>query len=278
MYARIYIFYFSRKDFFNKMNKKMSTKTLMSLVAIWGILTLSSCTDDNYTKTKSDADYIVVEDGLEGIKEIENFIKPYHDTVESRLNKTLSYTKNVLWTARKKSAGPESPLGDLLSDLVYEQANNRYKKDFNKEVDFVVLNRGGIRTTIGKGNITLRQMFEIMPFENTLLVVTIGPEKMQEFLDYMAKSNGHPISHIRLKVKDQKAFDVTIGGKPFDATKSYKIVTTDYLQHGGDKMYFFSDPISIDTLKYKMRDAMIDYFEKTDTVDVKIDGRFSYAE
>jgi len=255
----------------------MSIRTTVSLVAFLGLFALNSCNDANYTKTKSEGSYIVAEDGLEGIKEIEDFIKPYHDTVESRLNKTLSYTKNVLWTARKKSAGPESPLGDLLSDLVYEQANDRYKKDFDNEVDFVVLNRGGIRTTIGKGDITLRQMFEIMPFENTLLVVTVGPEKMQELLNYMAKSNGHPMSHIRLKVKDKKAFDVTIGGKPFDPVKSYKIVTTDYLQHGGDKMYFFSDPISIDTLNYKMRDAMIDYFEKTDTVDVKIDGRFSYA-
>jgi len=190
-----------------------------------------------------------------------------------------SLIKNYnLWASRKKSAGPESPLGDLLSDLVYEQANERYKRDFNKQADFVVLNRGGIRTTIGKGDITLRQMFEIMPFENTLLVVEVGPKKMEEFLDYMAKSAGHPMSHIRLKVKDRKAFDVTINGKPYDKNKSYKIITTDYLQHGGDKMYFFSDPISIDTLNYKMRDSMIDYFEKTDTVDVQLDGRFSYAK
>ena len=256
----------------------MLSKISLPLVAILGLISLNSCKDEDHTKTSSEYKYIKVEEGLDGVKEIENFIKPYHDTIEGELNKTLSYTKKELWASRKKTSGTESPLGDLLSDLVYEQASERYKDKFDKEIDFVVLNKGGIRTTIGKGDITLRQMFEIMPFENTLLVVEIGPEKMVEFLDYMAKSNGHPMSHIRLKVKDKKAFDVTIKGEPYDKNKSYKIVTTDYLQHGGDRMYFFSNPISIDTLNYKMRDAMVDYFEKTDTVDVNLDGRFSYAE
>jgi len=256
----------------------MLSRISFTLVTALGLIALNSCKNKDYTKTNSDYNYIEVKDELGGITEIDNYIKPYHDTIEARLNKTLSFTKRGLWASRKKDEGPESPLGDLLSDLVYEQASKRYKENFNKEIDFVVLNRGGIRTTIGKGDITLRQMFEIMPFENTLLVVEISPEKMQELLIYMAKSYGHPMSHIRLKVKDEKAFDVMIKGSPLDKSKSYKIVTTDYLQHGGDKMYFFSNPISIDTLNYKMRDAMIDYFEKTDTVDVQLDGRFSYAK
>jgi 5'-nucleotidase len=121
-------------------------------------------------------------------------------------------------------------------------------------------------------------MFEIMPFENTLLVVTIAPKKMNELLEYMANSKGHPMSGIRLQIKDKKAINVEVDGKPLDKNRNYKIVTTDYLQHGGDRMYFLSDPISIDTLHYKMRDAMIDYFGKKDTINVKLDGRFSYAK
>ena len=256
----------------------MKYKSILTLVTFSVILSVVSCKDEDYHKTNSDVIYIEVEKNLDGKTEIENFIKPYHDSIEKQLDRTLSFTKRKLWASRKKSSGPESPLGDLLSDLVFEQANERYKRDFDKEVDFVVLNRGGIRTTIGKGDITIRQMFEIMPFENTLLVVTVGPEKMVDFLNYMANSDGHPMSNIRLTIDEGKAVDVTIGVKPYDKTKSYKIVTTDYLQHGGDRMYFFSDPIAIDTLNYKMRQSMIDYFEKTDTVDVKLDGRFSYAK
>lgn len=256
----------------------MLSRISIPLLVLLGLASLNSCKEEKYNKSNSDHKYIEVKKGLDGVQEIENFIKPYHDTIEIKLNKKLSYTKNELWASRKKTSEPESPLGDLLSDLVYEQANELYSKKFNKEIDFAVLNRGGIRTNIGVGDITLRQMFEIMPFENTLLVVEVGPSKMNEFLDYMANSDGHPMSQVRIKVKDKKVLDISIKGKPYDKNRSYRIVTTDYLQHGGDKMYFFNDPISIDTLHYKMRDAMIDYFEKTDTVDVELDGRFSYAK
>lgn len=119
-------------------------------------------------------------------------------------------------------------------------------------------------------------MFEIMPFENTLLVVTMSPEKIQEMLEYMAKSKGHPISNLSLKVVDGKCQDVMVGGEKLDVNKSYKVVTSDYLQHGGDSMFFFSDPEKIDSLNYLMRDAMIDYFTKIDTVKVQLDNRFTY--
>lgn len=252
------------------------TKALR-LLGISAFFILASCTEHKPSKNRSDFSYIKVSDDIEGIKEIEDFIKPYRDTTEAELNKVISYSKRDLMTTRGTKE-LESSLGNLLSDLVYEQANERYKELFNKTVDFVVLNRGGIRTPIGKGDITLRHMFEIMPFENTLVVVTLSTEKMTELLHYMANSKGHPMSHIRLNIKDNKARDIFIDGKPYDKTQNYKVVTTDYLQHGGDRMYFLSDPIAIDTLNYKMRDAMIDYFEKTDTVDVKLDGRFSYVQ
>ncbi|MCK5782216.1 MAG: 5'-nucleotidase C-terminal domain-containing protein [Flavobacteriales bacterium] len=240
-------------------------------------LFLSSCNEDKLSKNRSDFDYIEIKGDLEGTKQIEDFIKPYHNSTEVELDRVLSYSKRDLLTSRGTGL-LESPLGNLLSDLVLEQANERYATIDNKKADFVVLNRGGIRTPISKGSITQRNMFEIMPFENTLLVVTITPEKMQELLEYMANSKGHPMSNIRLQIKDKEAINVEIGGKTYDKTRNYKVITTDYLQHGGDRMYFLSDPIAIDTLSYKMRDAMIDYFEKTDTVDVKLDGRFSYAK
>ncbi|MEN8137449.1 MAG: 5'-nucleotidase C-terminal domain-containing protein [Bacteroidota bacterium] len=255
----------------------MSYKKALYLLGILTIFLIASCNSDKPSKSRSDFSYIEVSDSLEGVKKIENFIKPYHDTLEVELNKVISYSKEDLLTSRG-TGKLESTLGNLISDLVYEQASERYKNNFGKQIDFAVFNRGGIRTPIAKGDITLRHMFEIMPFENTLIVVTLDSVKMTELLNYMANSKGHPMSNIRLKIKDNMATDVSIGGKDYDKTKQYKIVTTDYLQHGGDRMYFFSDPLSIDTLDYKMRDAMIDYFEKTDTVNVELDGRFTYAE
>jgi len=247
------------------------------MVIMLPLLFLVSCNEEKFTKSRSDFDYIEVNNDVEGITEIENFIKPYRDSVENKLDRVLSYSKSELW-ANRKGKFPESPLGNLLSDLVLEQANERYNANFSENIDFAVLNRGGIRTSLGIGDLTLREMFEIMPFNNTLLVVTLGPKNMKGLIEYMENSKGHPMANIKMTINKNKAENITIGGAKYDETKNYKVVTTDYLQHGGDRMYFFNDPVAIDTLHYLMRDAMIDYFEKTDTVEVELDGRFNYAK
>jgi 2',3'-cyclic-nucleotide 2'-phosphodiesterase (5'-nucleotidase family) len=164
-----------------------------------------------------------------------------------------------------------------LADAVFEQANIRSSEYGFESADLLILNRGGIRTNIAKGPITLRNMFEIMPFENTLLVVTLSPEKMKEMLEYMRVSGGHPISNMKLEIVNNQFKNITIAGEKYDPSKDYKVVTTDYLQHGGDRMNFFLNPVKIDSLNYLMRDAMIDYFTIHDTVSAKFDNRFSYG-
>lgn len=247
---------------------------ILSLIAVFFV----SCRNENYKVNKTEFNPISV-DGTEiqGDKAIEAFIKPYGDTVRMRLGKVLAYSKSDL-LADRSGRNSETKLGDLLADLIHEQGSIRYADKFNDKFDFTVLNRGGIRTNVSKGDITLKHMFEIMPFENTLLVVTVSGEKMKEFVKYMIKSGGHPMSNIRFLIKNDTEYSITIGGEKFVDDKAYKILTTDYLQHGGDNMKFFDKPLDIDTLNYLMRDAMIDYFEKKDSIEVELDNRFDYVQ
>ncbi|MCK5824680.1 MAG: 5'-nucleotidase C-terminal domain-containing protein [Ichthyobacteriaceae bacterium] len=247
-------------------------KLAILLFAIMVASTYSCFTAQKITSTGYS--YNEVGNDIEGDKNIEEFIKPYHDSVIVKLNHVISYTKSDLWRSHDSL---ETPMGNLLADLLLEQGNIRSNKYYNSKADIALFNKGGIRTSIKKGDILLRHMFEIMPFENTLVVVTLSAEKFKEMIDYIVKTNGQPMSNISIKVKENKADEVFINNEPFNENKQYKVITTDYLQHGGDHMKFFVDPVKLDTLEYKMREAMIDYFEKTDTVEVKLDGRFSYA-
>ena len=78
----------------------------------------------------------------------------------------------------------------------------------------------------------------------------------------------------------EKITGIKIGGQNFDASKTYKIATSDYLAGGGDKYYFFKDPVKTETLNYKLRDAIIDYMieenRKGNSLKVNIDGRIKY--
>ena len=114
-----------------------------------------------------------------------------------------------------------------------------------------------------------------MPFENSLVVVEMTSEKIKELVNYLISGNlAHPLSkQINLAITEN-GYNLKINNKPLDASKTYFVLTSDYLQHGGDSMNFFKDPVNLYNLDYKIRNAIIDYFKETDTVKVNLDGRF----
>jgi 2',3'-cyclic-nucleotide 2'-phosphodiesterase (5'-nucleotidase family) len=119
-----------------------------------------------------------------------------------------------------------------------------------------------------------------MPFENAIVILTISGEKMKQLFESLVENNGAPFSGATVTAKGKKITSLFIGGKEIDLAKNYKVVTSDYLAGGGDKYSFFSSPIKVDTLNYKLRDAIVDYIkdetQKGKTIKVEIDGRIKY--
>ena len=119
-----------------------------------------------------------------------------------------------------------------------------------------------------------------MPFENTVVVLTLSGEKTKLLFESLVENNGAPFSGAIIKTKGKKITELKIGGQDFDINKTYKIVTSDYLAAGGDKYLFFNAPLKIETLNYKLRDAIIDYIKdetaKGNTIKAQTDGRIKY--
>ena len=138
-----------------------------------------------------------------------------------------------------------------------------------------MLNFGGIRAGISKGDITMEHAFNLMPFENELVVVELTTDKLYELINYLIINNrAHPISkHLNLEIT-KNGYNLTINNQPIDTSKTYYVLTSDYLQNGGDNMNFFKNPVNLYKTDYKVRNAIIDYFKENDTIKVKLDGRF----
>lgn len=203
---------------------------------------------------------------------IQAIINPYKAPLDAEMNDVL-----IISDAIAIKGDPESTLGNLVADIVLIKTNEKYKAKFNESVDFCLLNKGGLRTSLPKGDITVGKVFELMPFENEIVVLTLSGKKTQEMFDYIAYNKGMPFAGIKMGIRDTGAVNMLVNGKPFDINKNYKIVTSDYLSAGGDKMRFFNKPIAIDTIKYLMRNALIDYMreegKKGKTLQPKLDGR-----
>ncbi|WPO77615.1 5'-nucleotidase [Flavobacterium sp. KACC 22761] len=233
-----------------------------------------SCSPKNYNLTKIEGKQIpITEKGAE-TPEIESFIKPYRDHINKDLDSVLAYCPETL----DKSNGKwQTTIGSLMADVCVQRGNLVFKKRENKTIDLCLLNHGGIRAILPKGNVTTRTAFEIMPFENNLVVLGLKGEQVQEITAYIIKEKkAQPLSGMTFTIaKDKTAKNIMIQGKPLDLNKIYYVATNDYLANRGDNMNFFGKSVEKYDLNYKLRDVLIDYFKEVDTIPVPKDIRIT---
>ncbi|WP_426430758.1 5'-nucleotidase C-terminal domain-containing protein [Winogradskyella sp. HB-48] len=218
---------------------------------------------------------IEINDSIPANKEIEEFISPYRDNVNKNLDSVISYAPE---TYSKTDGELNTAIGNLMADAVFSESNPIFNKRTGKNIDFVLLNHGGIRAIISQGNITTRTAYEVMPFENSVVVVALKGKQINELFDYLSKAKrAHPVSkQVELVLgKDFTIKKALVNGKPVLENETYYVATNDYLYNGGDRMTFFQPNDSLYTLDYKIRNVLIDYFKKNDTINPKIDNRFT---
>lgn len=237
-----------------------------------GILTLLACQQNAYL-TKIEGKQINISDTIAIDQNIDAFIKPYRENVKKNLDSVLTYSAE---TYSKSTGDLNTALGNMMADAVYKESNPIFNSRTGKNIDMVLLNHGGIRSIISKGNVTARTAYEVMPFENEVVVVELKGEQVKELIDYLSKSKrAHPISGLQIILDaDENLKSSSINGTPLDLEKTYFVATNDYLYNGGDQMNFFKTNDSLYVLDYKIRNLLIDYFTKIDTLKPKIDERF----
>lgn len=222
--------------------------------------------------TKITAKTILVDANIKPSANIDSIVAPFKKKLDTEMQQILSYApKHFL----KNDGKMQSSLGNLLADLSFNIANPIFKKKTNQSIDFAMFNHGGIRATIPQGKIVTERAFKIMPFENEFVAVTMTGKKITELVEYFIRNKrAHPLSkNIELTIKSDDSYTLKINGKPFDKSRNYTVLTSDFLQSGGDKMNFFKNPKKLTKLDYKVRNGIIDYFKKTDTLQATTDNR-----
>jgi 2',3'-cyclic-nucleotide 2'-phosphodiesterase (5'-nucleotidase family) len=188
---------------------------------------------------------------------IYNIIQPYQNEIEEQMNETLVYTKNDLTKGR-----PQSTIGNFVTDLCLNYC----------DANICVFNNGGLRTTIDRGDITRGKIFELMPFENELVILELNKTDFIELLNYISLRGGEPFSGLNIKIDRNNNIIEHSWPVNFNNNETVRVLTSDYLANGGDKMSFFKGKKQ-HKIGLKLRDAIIDYCEKNDTIDIRLDNR-----
>lgn len=174
----------------------------------------------------------------------------YKNKVDSATNSIIATTTDFV-----TKDGANCALGNFCCDALYFGAKKFYKND---SVDLVILNRGGLRINLPKGDIKIGTIFELMPFENELVMVTIKGEKLLEVLPSLA-DKPHPFYGMKVEINAKREVFATLKKTQIDKAKNYNIITSDYLAYGGDNFSFLKNPVEMKKSNLKIRDVFIDY-------------------
>ncbi|HSE16964.1 MAG TPA: 5'-nucleotidase C-terminal domain-containing protein [Pyrinomonadaceae bacterium] len=221
---------------------------------------------------------LTVDDSVAADPDVEKIIAPYSDRVRE-LSKVIGRLEGGL----AKSGVGAGSLGNFVSDAMRAQANAK----LGKPVVLAVMNSGGLRKNdIAAGDLRASDIFELLPFENALIVLDITGEQLGKLLQ-IATRDAQSGARIQFKYNDRdrpefisgKLVDENGNEQDIDPNKLYTIVTIDYLLRLNSGPYaILQEAKSSTPLNITVRDAVMNYV-KSETaagraIRALVDNRF----
>jgi 5'-nucleotidase/UDP-sugar diphosphatase len=200
-------------------------------------------------------------------------LTPYADKVDALLSEVIGDAEAPL--SNENARKQETEIGNLVADSMLW--GTRYL-----HTDFALQNGGGIRTGLPAGEITKKKIYEVLPFDNTVVVLKMKGHQVLRLFDHMAAvpagSGGFPqVSEgVRFTIDTaaRKSEGVIIRGTPVDPEKTYSIATNSYLAGGGDGYKILLEAADrYDTSTFQ-RDVLVEYIATVrKTLKPELEGR-----
>jgi 2',3'-cyclic-nucleotide 2'-phosphodiesterase (5'-nucleotidase family) len=231
----------------------------------------ASCSSTTQTTSLLYKDYRIEKEAKKD-SSVVKMLQPYTLSLNASMDKVIGFSVNGL-----SAKQPESGLGNLMADCMRIMA----EKKFGRKVDAGFMNQYGIRSYIPKGNITVGKIFELMPFDNLVVLQEIKGSVLLQFLNKIAADGGWPVSRgVKMGIKDKKAVNISINEKSLDENALYIIANSDYVAGGGDncemlrgipqinKGYLYRDVLMEFIVSYTQQGKPVDYTIESRVVNV----------
>jgi 2',3'-cyclic-nucleotide 2'-phosphodiesterase (5'-nucleotidase family) len=226
----------------------MKRNITQPIAALLLVLSFASCQRTWQASPSLSTTDVPVDKTITADAQTEDLIEPYREQVTTKMSEVVGTAPVAL-----SKGDYESPLGNFVVDLQLAQSELLY----GKPIDLSLTTNGGLRVPLPEGNITTGNVFELMPFENELLVLTLKGETVKQLFDYAAANKNAPIGNATYTVSGGKATDIKIKGKPFDPNQTYSLVTSNYLAGGGDNLAMLKDAVKTENVGLLLRDAIL---------------------
>jgi len=172
--------------------------------------------------------------------------------MEKQMMVVVAHTNEEL-----ESFAPESPLSNFLTDILLNESSKYIKDPTFDNLDVSMLNFGGIRTSMPKGDVTVGDLYRISPFDNYLTFIVLKGSELRKALGRFTDQFNAPYAGATLVYTNNKPSQILVQGKPIDDNRLYTLVTLNFISDGGDHLL---ENIQFEKIEYTtvtFRDFMI---------------------
>lgn len=159
---------------------------------------------------------------------MERWLDNYRHGVDSVMNSPVGESVRFM---ENKSDAAQNWVCDAVMEIIPQVSGI-------KDVQFAIMNKGGIRVDMPQGTITEGVIASMFPFDNRFMVLDISGQDLLDALKVMAGRGGDAISkELRVTYNDKgEVTSAKLNGKKINPKKVYRMATIDYLANGGDYM------------------------------------------
>lgn len=208
----------------------------------------------------------VTHDNVKPDPEVMKIVQKYGRIIDKEMGEVVGVAAGDI-EKKKKRGRTDTCLGNLITDAMRDYTG----------ADAAILNFGGIRANIYKGNITLETLHTVLPFKNMVVGMDIPGKNLKDVLERRVWGGGvAQVSGLEYKLDltkkiGQRVSDLKINGKPYQTDKIYRLATVDFLLSGGDK-YKFKQYSNV-KVHPVIRDVLKAYVKKLKAVNPPETGR-----
>jgi 2',3'-cyclic-nucleotide 2'-phosphodiesterase (5'-nucleotidase family) len=227
---------------------------------------MACCAPKHYTIKSVEGSPVEMNSDWDGknSSKMDNVVQLFKTKLDDAMNLEIGVAAQTL-----EKGLPQGLLNNFTADAMQD-----YGTELWGTIDFAVINNGGIRTTLNEGPVTVGNIFEIFPFENSFVLIELPGKAVKAFFDFVANHGGEGLSKgIELVIKNQTVQSLKIGGIPLDENKTYKVATINYLAEGNDKMVAFKQATKYIDSNIMIRDVLIEYIQNLTAANKKIDSK-----
>jgi len=201
-------------------------------------------------------------------EKINEFIQPYKDSLESIMNKRIGINDHELAGYK-----PDSPLSSFVADILLQKGREFLSDVIDPEDNhpsISIINVRGLRTSLRKGEITVNNIIQIVPFDNLLVALLITGEIMEELFSHIANSYGDGIAGATCDLTSSGMNNIKINDKELNKDSLYWVFVSDYIAEGGDRYFILQNYIQKIEFTKKVNDLIVEYIQELNEKNIEI--------